>query len=149
MCRTKYYSNISTRAKSGNDKFPNFGEKLNVISKSYILKYSPIKDYVKKYLIRGAWVAQSVKRPTLAQVMILLSVSSSPTSGSVLTAQSLEPALVSVSPSLSMLLPCSHPVSLSRINKEKLKKKNCFKKYLMCRKTKLESLYTLMYFIDT
>ena len=64
---------------------------------------------LKKYLIRGAWVAQSVKRPTLAQVMILLSVSLSPTSGSVLTAQSLEPALVSVSPSLyapPLLTPC-------------------------------------------
>ena len=50
---------------------------------------------------RGAWVARSVKRPTLAQVMISRSVSSSPASGSVLTAQSLEPASDSVSPSLS------------------------------------------------
>ena len=49
----------------------------------------------------GAWVAQSVKRPTLAQVMILRSVSLSPASGSVLTAQSLEPVSDSVSPSLS------------------------------------------------
>ena len=40
---------------------------------------------------QGAWVAQSVKRPTLAQVMISRLVSLSPTSGSVLTAQSLEP----------------------------------------------------------
>ena len=31
---------------------------------------------------RGRWVAQSVKRPTSAQVMILLLVGSSPTSGS-------------------------------------------------------------------
>ena len=38
---------------------------------------------------------------TRAQVMILGSVSSSPASGSVLTAQSLEPASDSVSPSLS------------------------------------------------
>ena len=45
-------------------------------------------------------MAQSVKRPTSAQVVISQSVSSSPTSGSVLTAQSLEPALDSVSPSL-------------------------------------------------
>ena len=37
--------------------------------------------------VRGAWVARSVKRPTLAQVMISRSVSSSPASGSVLTAQ--------------------------------------------------------------
>ena len=46
-------------------------------------------------------VVQSVERPTSAQVMISHSVSSSPTLGSVLTAQSLEPASDSVSPSLS------------------------------------------------
>ena len=46
-------------------------------------------------------MAQSVERPTLAQVMISGFVSSSPTSGYVLTAQSLEPASDSVSPSLS------------------------------------------------
>ena len=50
---------------------------------------------------RGTWVAQSVKRPTWAQVMISRSVSSSPASGSGLMAQSLEPASDSVSPSLS------------------------------------------------
>ena len=50
---------------------------------------------------KGAWVAQLAERPTLAQVMILRSVSSSPVLGSVLTAQSLEPALDSMSPSLS------------------------------------------------
>ena len=49
----------------------------------------------------GAWVAQSVKRPTSAQVMICRSVGSSPASGSVLTARNLEPASDSVSPSLS------------------------------------------------
>ena len=49
----------------------------------------------------GAWVAQSVKRPTLTQVMISRYVSSSPASGSVLTAQSLEPVSDSVPPSLS------------------------------------------------
>ena len=49
----------------------------------------------------GTWVAQSVKCPTSAQVMISQSVSSSPTLGSVLTAQSLEPASDSVSTSLS------------------------------------------------
>ena len=49
----------------------------------------------------GAWVAQSVKRPTSAQVMISWLVSLSPALGSVLTAQSLEPAADSVSPSLS------------------------------------------------
>ena len=54
-----------------------------------------------KLISWGAWVAQSVKRPTSAQVMISQFVGSSPTSGSVLTAQSLEPAWDSVSPSLS------------------------------------------------
>ena len=49
----------------------------------------------------GTWVAQSVKQPTLAQVMISRFMSPIPTSGSVLTAQSLEPASDSVSPSLS------------------------------------------------
>ena len=45
-------------------------------------------------------MAQSVKRPTSAQVVTSQSVSSSPASGSVLTAQSLEPISDSVSPSL-------------------------------------------------
>ena len=58
---------------------------------------------------RGTWVAQPVKRPTSAQVIISRSVSSSPASGSVLTGQSLEPASDSVSVCLS--------VSLSKINK--------------------------------
>ena len=60
-----------------------------------------------------AWVAQSVKRLTLTQVMISRLVSLSPTLGSMLTAQSLEPALDSpclsapplfiyLSPSLSL-----------------------------------------------
>ena len=49
-----------------------------------------------KILCRGAWVAQSVKGLTSAQVMISQFVSLSPASGSVLTAQSLEPALDSV-----------------------------------------------------
>ena len=53
--------------------------------------------------LRGAWVAQSVKRPTSAQVMISRSGSLSPTLGSVLTAQNLEPASDSVSPSVSVL----------------------------------------------
>ena len=49
-------------------------------------------------------MAQSVKRLTSAQVMIAWFMSSSPESGSVLTAQSLEPAWDSVSPSLSLSL---------------------------------------------
>ena len=51
----------------------------------------------KKSFPGGTWVAQSVEHPTSAQVMISWFVSSSPTSGSVLTAQSLEPAMDSVS----------------------------------------------------
>ena len=65
----------------------------------------------------GAWVAQLVKPPTLAQVMISRFVGSSPASGSVLTAQSLEPVSDSVSPSLSappLFMLC---LSVSKINK--------------------------------
>ena len=70
-------------------------------------------------------MVQSVERPTSAQLMISQSVSSSPMSGSVLTAQSLEPASDSVSPSLSappLLMLC---LSLSQklIKKKKKKKK--------------------------
>ena len=72
----------------------------------------------KTQISRGTWVAQSVKRPTSAQVMISRSVSSSPASGSVLTARSLEPVSDSVSPSL--LLPCSCSVSVSKINVKKI-----------------------------
>ena len=58
-------------------------------------------------------MAQLVKCPTSAQVMISPFMSLSPASGSVLTAQSLEPALDSVSPSLS-----GPPLlMLSKINK--------------------------------
>ena len=46
------------------------------------------------------WLSQLGIRLTSAQVMISQFVGSSPTSGSVLTAQSLEPASDSVSPSL-------------------------------------------------
>ena len=49
----------------------------------------------------GTCMAQSAKHPTSAQVMISQSMGSSHASGSVLTAQSLEPALDSVIPSLS------------------------------------------------
>ena len=63
---------------------------------------------------RGAWVAQSVRRPTSAQVMISWFVGSSPASGSVLTARS--PGLSSDSVSLcpSLLIFC---LSLSLKNK--------------------------------
>ena len=73
---------------------------------------------------RDAWVAQSVKHPTSAQVTISQSVSLSPASGAMLTAQSLEPASdsVSLSPCPSLLILC-----LSLTNKNKQKKfKNIF-----------------------
>ena len=58
-------------------------------------------NFPKVLLPRGAWVAQSVKRLTSAQVMVSHSVSSSPALGSVPSVQSLELASGSVSPSLS------------------------------------------------
>ena len=73
-------------------------------------------------MFRGASVAQSFKYLTSAQVTISWFVSSSPASGSVLMAQSLEPASDSVSPSLSappLLVLC---LSLSLKNKETFKK---------------------------
>ena len=83
--------------------------------------FSNLKGVIKK--LRGAWVAQSVKRLASAQVMISQSVSSSPTSGFVLTAQSLEPASDCVP--LSLCPSLTHALSpfLSRINKT-LKKMN-------------------------
>ena len=62
---------------------------------------------------RGAWVAQSVMRLTSAQVMIPLLMSSSPALGSVLTSQSLEPALDSVFSPLSAPPPLTFSLSLS------------------------------------
>ena len=66
-------------------------------------------------------MAQSVKCLISAQVMISHFVSLSPASGSVLTAQSLEPASDSVSPSLSapppLMLALSLSLSPSNINK--------------------------------
>ena len=56
------------------------------------------------YKEQGTWVAQLVKRPTLAQVMISQFVGSTPAWGFVLTAQSLEPASDSVSLSAPPLL---------------------------------------------
>ena len=69
---------------------------------------------------RGDWVAQSVKRPTSAQVMNSLFVSSNPVLGSVLTAQSLEPASDFVSSSFSVPPPLTLCLflSLSKVNKD-------------------------------
>ena len=80
--------------------------------------------------MRGAWVAQPVERLTSAQVMISRFMSSSPTSGSVLTARSLEPASDSVSPPLSAppLLVLCPSVSQNQINIKKQKQTKTFRK---------------------
>ena len=62
----------------------------------------------------GTWVAQSVKHPTSAQVMISWFVGLSPALGSVLTAQSLEPVSDSVSPPLSLHPPPMLCLSVSQ-----------------------------------
>ena len=62
------------------------------------LSLSKININLKTILSWGAWVAQSVKCLTIAQVMISRFVSSNPASGSMLTAQSL---LGILSPTLS------------------------------------------------
>ena len=72
-------------------------------------------DY--KLEIRGSWVAQLVERPTSAQVTISQFVGSSPTWGSVPTAQSLEPASDAVSPSLSPPPPLMLCFCLEKMNK--------------------------------
>ena len=71
------------------------------VNKTVMLNSKGVKLRTRESMIWGAWVAQSVKRPTSAQVMISWIMSLNPTSGSVLTAQSLEPASDSVSSSLS------------------------------------------------
>ena len=70
-------------------------------------------------------MAQPIEHPTSARVMVSWSVGSCPALGSVLTAQSVEPASDSVSPSLSAPLPLvlRLSLSLSKINKHKKKKK--------------------------
>ena len=69
----------------------------------------------KKKKDRGTWGARSAKHQTSAPVTISLFVSSSPTSGSVLTAQSLEPGFC-VSLSLSPSPAGTLSLSLSKIN---------------------------------
>ena len=76
----------------------------------------------------GTRVAQWVERPTSAQVMISQLTSSSPASGSVRTARSLEPASDSVSPSLSAPLPLT--LCLLKINK-------CLKKIFLSLKSRI------------
>ena len=78
----------------------------------YILCYTIFK--ICNY--RGTWVAQLVEHPTSAQITISQFVGSSPASGSVRTAQSLEPASDSVCASLSDTPPFMLCLCLSKIN---------------------------------
>ena len=74
--------------------------------------YEP-KTAIKNSLKRGTWVAQSVERPTSAQVMISWFMGLSPMLGSVLTVWSESGACFSsVSPSFSAPPP-AHALSLS------------------------------------
>ena len=85
---------------------------------------------LKRTHLRGTWVAQSVKCPTSAQVTISRFMSLSPVSGSVLTAQTLEPASDSVFLSLSappLLILCLS-LSVKNILKKKQQKKNLLKR---------------------
>ena len=80
----------------------------------------------KMCVLGGTWVAQSVECPTWAQDRISQFVGSSPASGSVLMAQSLEPLQILCLP-LSLPLPRSFSFSLSlslskTINIKKFKK---------------------------
>ena len=68
---------------------------------------------IKNKHFRGTWVAQSVKQPTSAQVIIPWFVTLSPSPDSVLTARSLESASDSVPSSLPLPLLHLHSVSLS------------------------------------
>ena len=54
-----------------------------------VLPWAPQLLVLEKAMLKGAWVAQLVKRLSSAQVMISRFVGLSPVSGSVLTAQSL------------------------------------------------------------
>ena len=77
---------------------------------SYFIILSLGFQIIKMIAMRGAWVAQSVKRRLLtsAQVTISPSVSLSPTSGSVLTARKACLGILSLSPSLPLSL-CPSP----------------------------------------
>ena len=85
----------------------------------------------KHQIIQGAWVAQSVKRLTSAQVMISQFVGSSPTLGSALTAQVWSLLWIVYLP-LSLSLPHSCSVSLSKINKTLKKFKKPTKSSIKC-----------------
>ena len=72
---------------------------------------------IKRRVHQGAWVAQLVERPASAQVTISWFVSLSPASGSVLTAQSLEPGACFGFCVSSLFAPplLTHSLSVSKI----------------------------------
>ena len=72
------------------------------------------QNLIEVVVCRGIWVPQSVKHLTSALVMISLFMGSSPMSGSVLTAWSLEPASDSVSLSLCPSPTCALSLSPSQ-----------------------------------
>ena len=90
-------------------------EKLIFLS-SCPLQREMSQEWVKNKNLWGPWVAQSVKGLTSAQAIISQFMSSSPTFGSVLTAQSLKPASDPVPPSLSIPLLLPLCLSLSKTN---------------------------------
>ena len=98
----------------------------------------------------GTPVAQPVKHPTSAQVMISQFVGSSPASGSVLMAQSLEPASDSVSPSLSALPLLPLCLSLPLRNKFKcLKKLKIIRWVKDCKQVYHSKVHTLFFKINS
>ena len=119
-------SDVSTCDKSTGMKSPHVcaNEKDTSVSPVYPenrLVFTPFYCWrafcLKKRIFWGASVAQSVECLTSAQVMISRFMSSSPTLGSVRTAQSLEPVSDSVSPSLT----APSPLILSLWLKNELK----------------------------
>ena len=90
--------------------------KLNILielTNLIIQNFCPPPNYLRMYTFPGTWVAQLVEWSTSAHVMISQFMSSSPASGSVLSAQS--PFKSSVFHSLP--LPCMCAFSLSLKNK--------------------------------
>ena len=97
---------------------------IEVFFNGYIFFISEIQSFknLSEKKRGDTWVAQLVQCLTSAQVMISWFVGSSPASGSVLTAQSLEPASDCVS--LSLSAPPLLTLCLSFSQKQTFKKKN-------------------------
>ena len=91
---------------------------------NFLLAWIVFEKSLQNLIFGGTWVAQPAERPTSAQVMISPFVGSSPASGSVLTARSLEPASDSVSLSLCPSPTCTLSHSLKNKYLKKVKKTN-------------------------